>query len=281
MQSVRALTQQWIETFDRFMDESYDRVNGAIDSIYEQICLKPAPEQNPSSKFVKLPDAPQVKIEVIINITPDETKSFRHVQQQKVVVVQEEQEVFERQEDLLQILSNVNYINIDDDSSSIFKKLLDMLKKEQIKDCVAYLQSFKNQDKKEKEKEQINRIINILKNLKDHEFNQKDYSSEPFEEIKKNLIKKLQGDKNMMELLKFLIMLTSIDDQFIQCGSNSLHMLVMMKVDLRNQCFEDIRMKNTSLNGGNFVRCNMIGSEFENVDISGVNFNGAQMFNCK
>ncbi|CAD8104400.1 unnamed protein product [Paramecium primaurelia] len=34
-------------------------------------------------------------------------------------------------------------------------------------------------------------------------------------------------------------------------------------------------MKNTSLIGGNFVRCNMNGSEFENVDISVVNFNGA------
>ncbi|CAD8141225.1 unnamed protein product [Paramecium pentaurelia] len=76
-------------------------------------------------------------------------------------------------------------------------------------------------------------------------------------------------------------MLTSIDDQFIQCGSNSLHMLVMMKVDVRNQCFENIRIKDTSLIGGNFFRCNMNGSEFENVDISGVNFNGAQMFNCK
>ncbi|CAD8214948.1 unnamed protein product [Paramecium pentaurelia] len=58
-------------------------------------------------------------------------------------------------------------------------------------------------------------------------------------------------------------------------------MLVMMKIDLRNQCFENIRMKNTSLIGGNFVRCNLNESEFENVDISGVNFNGAQMFNCK
>ncbi|CAD8103731.1 unnamed protein product [Paramecium primaurelia] len=219
---------------------------------------------------------------MIINITPDETKSFRCFQQQKVqVVVQEEQEVFERQEDLLQILSNVNQINIidDDDSSSIFKKLLDMLKKEQIKDCVAYLQSFKYQD--QKEKEQIKKIIHILKNIKDREFNQKDYSSEPLEEIKKDLIKKLQGNKSMIELLKFLIMLTSIDDQFISCGSNSLHMLVMMKVDVRNQSFENIRMKNTSLISGNFVRCNLNGSEFENVDISGVNFNGAQMFNCQ
>ncbi|CAD8163059.1 unnamed protein product [Paramecium pentaurelia] len=295
-EQVRTLTQQGIETFDRFMDESYDRVNGAIDSINNQMCLKPVPEQKKdqrtSTELVKLPDAAKVKIEVIIIITPDETKSFRQkrsllitlyrrVQQQKVeVVVQEEQEVFERQEDLFQILSNANQIIIDDDdSSSIYKKLLDMLKKEQIKDFVSYLQSFKYQD--QMEKEQMKKIINILKNLKDHEFKLQDYSPEAFEEIKKDLMNKIQGDKNIMELLKFLVMLSSIDDQFIQCGSNSLHMLVMMKVDMRNQSFENIRMKNTSIIGGNFVRCNMNGSEFENVDISGVNLNGAQMFNCK
>ncbi|CAD8092889.1 unnamed protein product [Paramecium primaurelia] len=132
-EQVRTLTQQCIETFDRFMDESYDRVNGAIDSIYEQMYLKPALEQKKdqriSTELVKLPDAPQLKIEMIINITPDETKSFRCLQQQKVqVVVQEEQELFERQEDLGQILANANQTIIDDDdSSSIFKKLLDML----------------------------------------------------------------------------------------------------------------------------------------------------------
>ncbi|CAD8076616.1 unnamed protein product [Paramecium primaurelia] len=63
------------------MDESSDRVNGFIDSIYEQICLKAAPEQKKdqrtSTELVKLPDPPQVKIDVIIKITPDETKSFR------------------------------------------------------------------------------------------------------------------------------------------------------------------------------------------------------------
>ncbi|CAD8189377.1 unnamed protein product [Paramecium pentaurelia] len=255
-EQVRTLTQQCIETFDRFMDESYDRVNGAIDSIYEQMYLKPAPEQKKkdqrtSTELVKLPDAPKVKIEVIINITPDETKSFRQKRN---------------------VCNNRR-------CKQQYRKSRRYAQEGQIKDCVACLQSFKNQD--QKEKEQIKKIIHILKNIKDHEFNQKDYSSEPFEEMKKNLIKKLQGDKSMIELLTFLVMLTSIDDQFISCGSNSLHMLVMMKVDLRNQSFENIRIKNTSIIGGNFVRCNLNGSEFENVDISGVIFNGAQMFNYK
>ncbi|CAK84534.1 unnamed protein product (macronuclear) [Paramecium tetraurelia] len=54
-----------------------------------------------------------------------------------------------------------------------------------------------------------------------------------------------------------------------------------MKVDLREQSFENIRIKDTSLVGGNFVRCNFNGSEFDNVDISGMNLNQAQLFNRK
>ncbi|CAD8179301.1 unnamed protein product [Paramecium pentaurelia] len=126
----------------------------------------------------------------------------------------------------------------------------------------------------------MSKIINLPQKIKEHEFNLKDYSTEQFDEIKKNLIMKISDNRNMIELLKFLVQLTSRDDQFIQCGSNSLNMLIRMKVDLRNQSFKNIRMKNTSMIGGTFVRCNFNGSEFKNVDISGVKFNGAQLINC-
>ncbi|CAD8129359.1 unnamed protein product [Paramecium sonneborni] len=60
-----------------------------------------------------------------------------------------------------------------------------------------------------------------------------------------------------------------------------LNILVEMKVDLTNQLFERIRIENTSLIRGNFVRCNLNESEFNNVDISGMNLNGALLQNCK
>ncbi|CAD8131800.1 unnamed protein product [Paramecium pentaurelia] len=44
-------------------------------------------------------------------------------------------------------------------------------------------------------------------------------------------------------------------------GSNTLNLLVEMKADLK--------------------RCNLNGSELDNVDIRGVNLNGAMLFNCK
>ncbi|CAD8122192.1 unnamed protein product [Paramecium sonneborni] len=48
-----------------------------------------------------------------------------------------------------------------------------------------------------------------------------------------------------------------------------------MKLDLTNQSFEKIRIRDTSLMGGNFVRCNLSESEFYNVDLNGVNLKGA------
>ncbi|CAD8197609.1 unnamed protein product [Paramecium pentaurelia] len=75
--------------------------------------------------------------------------------------------------------------------------------------------------------------------------------------------------------------LTSIDETFIKGGSNSLHILVKIKVDLRNNNFENIKIYNTSLVGANFVRCNFGGSQFKNVNISGIYVNGALLLNCK
>lgn len=76
-------------------------------------------------------------------------------------------------------------------------------------------------------------------------------------------------------MLKDVVRLTALNNKFIEFGSKSLNLLVEMKVDLTNESLENIKIKNTSLVGANFVRCNMNGSEFENVDISGMNLNEA------
>ncbi|CAD8161392.1 unnamed protein product [Paramecium octaurelia] len=123
--------------------------------------------------------------------------------------------------------------------------------------------------------------MEILKKIRDHEFNKQNYSIDDYDESKKKLIIKISWDKKIIEFLKFLVHLTALDERYTQCGSNSLNLLVQMKVDVREQNFENIRIRNTSLFGGNFVRCNFNGSEFDNVDISGMNMNQAQLFNCK
>ncbi|CAD8183825.1 unnamed protein product [Paramecium octaurelia] len=176
--------------------------------------------------------------------------------------------------------------------------LINILKKERIQDCLKFLsqeqnkflleiegQKVENQSLLEKEQtlngeKNIKIITDVLKKVMDHDFNTQNYSMDDYEEFKKDLITKVSMNKKIIEFLKFLVHLTALDETYIQCGSNSLHLLLLMKVDLREQSFENIRIRNTSLDGGNFVRCIFNGSEFDNVSISGMNLNQAQMFNC-
>ncbi|CAD8215043.1 unnamed protein product [Paramecium octaurelia] len=177
--------------------------------------------------------------------------------------------------------------------------LIYILKKERIQDCLEFLSQeqyqFLVEMKRSKvenlsllDKEQtlngeknIKRIKDVLKKIRDHEFNKQNYSTDDYEEIKKDLIIKISWDNKIIEFLQFLVHLTALDDIYIQCGSNSLHLLVLMKVDLKESCFENIRIRNTSILGANLVRCDLSGSVLDNVIISGVNLNQAKLFNCK
>ncbi|CAD8128937.1 unnamed protein product [Paramecium sonneborni] len=198
---------------------------------------------------------------------------------------QDEGEVYQRKEELYEILASIE--DIDD---QIFKIVIEILRKNKISDIQWYFEkqdsqmfyeSFTNKELNLEVRKQILKIANILRNIQDHSFSEYDIFTEAIEEQRQNLIKKIAGNKQIIEFLKFLVKLTCIDQKFIQCGSNGLSLLVQMKVDLTNQSFEDIRIKNASLIGANFVRCNFSRSEFENVDLRGVNLNEALLLNCK
>ncbi|CAD8082017.1 unnamed protein product [Paramecium sonneborni] len=181
----------------------------------------------------------------------------------------------------------------------IFTQIIDILRKENIPDIIEHFSKEINQKylrssiiklKNVSNENEVNKledigndikvILNTLKKIKDNDINLQNFSSEQYLEFKKVIMSKIKENQKLRSFLKFLVHLTSVDKQFIVCGSNSLHLLVEINVDLKNQCFENIKIKNTSLIGGNFFRCNLSGSVFENVDISGVNLNGAILFNC-
>ncbi|CAD8118518.1 unnamed protein product [Paramecium primaurelia] len=91
----------------------------------------------------------------------------------------------------------------------------------------------------------------------------------------------MKEKRQMIEFLQFLVHLKSIDNTPILCGSNLLHLLVQMYVNLRYKNFENIKISNTSLVRANFVRCDLGGSEFDNVNISGINLNCVKLFHYK
>ncbi|CAD8090886.1 unnamed protein product [Paramecium primaurelia] len=191
--------------------------------------------------------------------------------------------------------------SVKDVDIQIFGVILEILRKEQGKDCIGFLSDIGNQKQLELQilqqvwditqadteqklslvRKDIKQMTDVLKKLKDHDFNIKDFSSKKNEESKLSLIKSIKVNRRIIEFLQFLVHLTSIDEKLVQCGSNSLHILVQMKVDLRNKNFENIIIQNTSLIGANFVKCNLSGSQFNNVKISGINLNGALLYNCK
>ncbi|CAD8215593.1 unnamed protein product [Paramecium octaurelia] len=87
--------------------------------------------------------------------------------------------------------------------------LLNYLKKERIQDCLLFLsqdqnkflldiesQKVENQSQLEKEQtlngeKNIKRIMDVLKKVRDHDFNTQDYSMNDYEEFKKDLITKI------------------------------------------------------------------------------------------
>ncbi|CAD8187301.1 unnamed protein product [Paramecium pentaurelia] len=203
---------------------------------------------------------------------------------------------FEDKEALADIFTQVKDVD-----EQIFDVILKIFSKEKVQDCIGYFSDIENhrhleqsifqqqeylklvdeQQKLHDVRNKINKITNVLKKLKDHQFNNKDFSTEENYKSTLDLINRIKDERQTIQFLKFLVHLTTIVEQFIQCGSNSLCLLVEMKVDLTKKNFENIKIKNTQLIGANFSRCNLNGSHFENVDISGMNLNGAQLFYCK
>ncbi|CAD8213886.1 unnamed protein product [Paramecium pentaurelia] len=167
------------------------------------------------------------------------------------------------------------FVKVKDIDEQIYYLIIEILRKEKISDCIGFLSNLDNQKyldeqlKVHQDLEIINieKMTNIIQQIQDQNFNKYNYSEEIYTDLKKDLI------KNIIQFFQFLVRLTALDQTFIQCGSNSLHLLVEMKVELGNQNFENIKVCNTSIVGANFVRCNLSGS--------GLNLNGAILFNCK
>ncbi|CAD8174775.1 unnamed protein product [Paramecium pentaurelia] len=189
-----------------------------------------------------------------------------------------------QKEDLSEI-----FVQVKDIDEQIYCLIIDILRKAKISDCIGFLSNIDNQKKLDAQLKvhqdlgiiNFKKMTNIIQQIQDHNFNKYNYSEEIYIDLKKDLIKNISKQQKIIQFFLFLIRLTAFDQTLIQCGSNSLHLLVEMKVELGNQNFENIKVYNTSLVGANFVRCNLSGSQFENVDISGLNLNGAKLFNCK
>ncbi|CAD8195753.1 unnamed protein product [Paramecium octaurelia] len=272
--------------------------NSNLEQLVQFLIGKPSQDWNDlkSSQLAKLE-----KLEKTKNWWEQEIKVFCEKMNKEmkeitsIIKIEPRQEIaqgYERKEDLYEVLAQSKGIN-----EQLFDILITMLRQDKISDIIRFLQKefpqkYQNQyvnneinlSPKSKEmrlKNEIQVITAVFRDIHELDFSKKNFSTDAYLETRINIIKRIQKEERIIQFLKFLVNLTAIDSQFIQCGSNSLNLLVEMKADLKEQSFENIRIKDTSLIGVNFVRCNLNGSEFDNVDISGMNLNGAQLFNCK
>ncbi|CAD8069445.1 unnamed protein product [Paramecium sonneborni] len=194
----------------------------------------------------------------------------------------------EEKEDLFQILALSK-----DFDKQIYSVIIELLQKQKISDCLEYLSNDENQKENAQyisqtidlplidQQEKLNRakynmkiILNIMKQIKDHDFSNNDYFTEICQEFRQGLIQKIKEQQKLIQLLLFLF---TLQLQII----NQFNVDQIFQVDLTKHSFENIRIKNTSLIGGNFARCNLNCSIFDNIDISGLNLNGAYLLNCQ
>ncbi|CAD8214306.1 unnamed protein product [Paramecium pentaurelia] len=125
----------------------------------------------------------------------------------------------EKREDLSEILANVKDID-----EQIFSVIIQIFRKENISDSLEYLQQENNQihfkqfifqlenllsvDKDRRlnvVKNNIKIIINILKQIRDHNFNQNDYSTEIYLQTRQSLKEKIKEDQRIIKFLQFLV----------------------------------------------------------------------------
>ncbi|CAD8104198.1 unnamed protein product [Paramecium sonneborni] len=131
-------------------------------------------------------------------------------------------------------------------------KVFDSLMEEFLRESKYQFQFLKSQQLVDK----IKLIKNLIEKIQKHAFNFINYSTEIYSETRKYLIQKISDEIKIIQLLKFLVHLTTIDQKFIQSG-------------------------NTSIFGANLAKCNLSESKFENININGINLNGAKLFNCE
>ncbi|CAK72528.1 unnamed protein product (macronuclear) [Paramecium tetraurelia] len=162
----------------------------------------------------------------------------------------------EQSEDMYRILALSK-----DVEELVFSILIKIFKTEKIQDCLQFLQqdttTIKLNNKQYRQKTYLRQIRNRCQMLDKITLRKQQL---PLIKLKTIiLINRIILQRFMRKLNRYqsqqyfrirgqqkshlFVHLTALDD--IQCGSNSLHMLVEMKVDQKTQSFENIKIKNT------------------------------------
>ncbi|KAM3147532.1 hypothetical protein pb186bvf_000339 [Paramecium bursaria] len=124
-------------------------------------------------------------------------------------------------------------------------------------------------------------LINILIQIRDGILNQINlqdtFNLGTLKFIKSKMIEEL----DLYQILEPLVLLSSINQQYIRFSSNCLIILLSVHEYQFNKDFSRIRISEVSLDGAIFEQCNLSQSKFEKVSIKGINLNNSDISNCE
>ncbi|KAM3133641.1 hypothetical protein pb186bvf_014328 [Paramecium bursaria] len=132
-------------------------------------------------------------------------------------------------------------------------------------------------------KEEINRIRQgekqqlknsfLLQKIKESPFNFVQIKDQFLQGALKFIMVALQNNTELQEACYQLILLSSVDDSFIQLSSNILNIIANVKQFIWDSNFSKIKIQNISLDGLGFLNCDFSQSQFKNVSLFGMNLN--------
>lgn len=126
-------------------------------------------------------------------------------------------------------------------------------------------------------KEKLALIQKGLNHIMESNFNIENYSSQWYEGVTKFIVSKIKDDEFLISFLKLICKISAVDKGFIRAASNSLHLLVQVQHNLQGIDLSSCRFENTSISGATLSLSKLIRTKMSEVNITGVNFNGAQL----
>ncbi|CAD8214943.1 unnamed protein product [Paramecium octaurelia] len=185
------------------------------------------------------------------------------------------------------------FTSLKDIDMEILSMIIDVFQKEKISDSIEFLSKAEDQNHKEQY------FLQVENNLQLFQKQNKLKSYQCFSNNSTNmiLIKRIIKLKHIQKLEKksqiqfqqkigqsiiFISYLPIIYGQQVRTIWIKFSQFISRNEGRFNETmFLNIKIHNTSLIGANFVKCNLSGSELENVDISGINLSGTQLLSCK
>lgn len=111
-------------------------------------------------------------------------------------------------------------------------------------------------------------VIKLMNYVRDHQFNQIHINGS----VTTNSYMFINQNPFAQVLLRYLLVLSCLEEKFVICSSNAAHLLNASGLSFNNMNLSGIRLEVADLSGGSFIRTNLEGSRMRSVKITSADF---------